>query len=316
MDTVKYTFLLAAFKTDYLKEAINSILNQSYKNFKLVVSDDCSPNNVKGVVDQFCDNRMEYVRNDHNIGGYHLVEHWNLQLHRDACSEYVIMASDDDLYDKDFLKTIDELTIKYPNVDLLRARCRIIDIKGDISYIDDPADEFQTELQFCENMYNCRHIRSFANFVFKLDSLKTKGGFINFPYAWYADAVSTLIMSHNGVAHTQVPLFSYRSSPLAISSTRNKIVIKGKMEAALMNYKWMNKFIQDLDYKDNKLNNNLITSFISLFRHDAFATIISYWGAFSIVEKIKIFKLLKEGAYFSLPSFGKELFIYYMGKII
>jgi len=314
MGKVKYTFLLAAFKTHYLKETITSILGQKYKDFLLVVSDDCSPEDVKGVVNQFDDKRLLYVRNDINIGGYKLVGHWNLQLKRDAQSDYVIMASDDDVYDNNFLIEIDKLVEKYPEVDEIRARCRIIGGTGELISVDDPADEYQTELQFSENLYNGRHIRSFANFVFKTEVLKNKGGFVNFPYAWYADAATTLMMAEHGVANTSHPLFSYRSSPLAISSTRNKQVIKGKMEATLMYYEWMDFYIRNMKFTKNVYNSGLMTSFIHLYRHDAFATIISYFSAHSLIEIIKIIRKLKTSEFFTYPSFGKELLLFYLGK--
>lgn len=316
MERPKYTFCLAAWKTEFLKEMIESILNQSYENFKLVISDDCSPENIKGIVDLFKDKRISYIRNDKNIGGYHLVDHWNLQLQRDANSDYVIMASDDDIYHKDFLKNIDELTIKYPQVDMMRARCNNTDAEGVVNFIDDPSDELQDELHFAADLYNGRHIRSFANFVFKTKALKERGGFINFPYAWYSDAVTTLMMAKNGVAHTNQPMFSYRGSILAISGTiSNKSVIRGKMEAALMNYKWMNKYLDNLQYVQTPLNNNYIKELIRNFNHDAYATIISYFWAHTFTEKISIYNKIRQSQYFSKKSFYKELLLIYLAKI-
>ena len=43
---MKYSFVLPAFKNDYLKEAIDSILSQSYKDFELIIIDDASPYNL------------------------------------------------------------------------------------------------------------------------------------------------------------------------------------------------------------------------------------------------------------------------------
>jgi len=315
MKEVKYTFCLAAWKIAFLEDTIKSILNQTYRDFLLVISDDCSPEDIKGIVSHFDDNRIIYIRNEKNIGGYNLVDHWNLQLNRDAHSEYVIMASDDDIYDEDFLSTIDTLTAKYPKVDLLRARCKNTDSKGIVNFIDDPSDEYQSELKFAADLYNGRHIRSFANFVFKTEAVKHKGGFINFPYAWYADAVSTLMMAKNGVAHTTKPLFSYRSSGLAISgTTKSEDITRGKMEAALMNYDWMNSYIGNMKFEQTAYNTNLYNTLIRNSRHDSYATIISYFWAYSLLEKIGIYKRIKKETYFSKSSFGKELFLFYMGK--
>lgn len=39
----KYTFFVPAYKIDYFEEALRSMIGQTYRNFKIVVSDDCSP---------------------------------------------------------------------------------------------------------------------------------------------------------------------------------------------------------------------------------------------------------------------------------
>ena len=119
---MKYTFLLPAYKGKYLEEALRSILSQTYSDFKVIVSDDCSPENLQDIVEKFQDdNRVVYRRNQENIGGKSLVAHWNLLL--DLCdTEYCILASDDDVYSPEFLSEIDALTIQYASVDLFHAR--------------------------------------------------------------------------------------------------------------------------------------------------------------------------------------------------
>ena len=69
MNNIKYTFLLPAYKAKYLKEALDSLLDQTYKDFKIIVSDDNSPEDIRGIVDSFDDVRIEYRKNKNNIGG-------------------------------------------------------------------------------------------------------------------------------------------------------------------------------------------------------------------------------------------------------
>lgn len=66
---VNYTFLLPAYKAAYLKEAIQSIVDQTIDGWQLIVSDDCSPEDIFSVVQQFDDERIVYRRNENNIGG-------------------------------------------------------------------------------------------------------------------------------------------------------------------------------------------------------------------------------------------------------
>ena len=62
---VRYTFLLPAFKTKYLPEMLNSIQQQTYKDYKVIISDDCSPENVYEVSKEYLDDsRFSYRRNE------------------------------------------------------------------------------------------------------------------------------------------------------------------------------------------------------------------------------------------------------------
>ena len=38
---IKYTFLLPAYKPDFFEEALRSIKSQTFKDFNVLVSDDC-----------------------------------------------------------------------------------------------------------------------------------------------------------------------------------------------------------------------------------------------------------------------------------
>jgi len=51
-----------------LSRAINSVLNQTYQNFELIIVDDCSIDNTKEVVESFNDERIIYHRHTKNKG--------------------------------------------------------------------------------------------------------------------------------------------------------------------------------------------------------------------------------------------------------
>ena len=104
MSKTRFMFLVPSYKASFLEEALESIKNQTYTDFKVLVSDDCSPENLKPIYDKFCGNdpRFAFRRNEANMGGKSLVSHWNLLV--DLCdTEYLIMASDDDVYEPKFL---------------------------------------------------------------------------------------------------------------------------------------------------------------------------------------------------------------------
>lgn len=251
--TAKYTFLLPAYKTRFLREALNSIQNQTFQNYKVVISDDCSPEDVYGVCGSFlADSRFIYRKNDRNIGAERLVDHWNLLVN--FCdTEYLIMASDDDVYAPTFLEEVDRLTESYPTCDLFRSKANEIDSNGDILYSDGLFPEKVEYLDFIVERYSLPYIACIANFVFRTKRLKEKGGFVSFPFAWYSDTATVIMMAENGCANTKKELFSFRVSDISISygKTSSHMATK-KVSAVLLYDDWINNILTNLSKTEDK----------------------------------------------------------------
>lgn len=284
----KYTFLLPAYKIEYFQKALESILNQTYKDFKLIIQDDCSPFDIKSIVDKYSyDKRVYYYRNEVNIGGKNLVKCWNNLLEK-ADSEYIILASDDDVYDIHFLEEIDKLTNKYPQVDLLRARVKPILSDGEQWDIDGVYEEYGDSLYYLYQRHLNTFVRCIACYVFKLDKLKRIGGFFYFPLAWHSDDATALLMSKNGIVNTKLLLFSFRHSNINISSRNIDRKDAFQKAIATINYdKFFYNYISELSsmYPDSKLKNNIINKV--LYIHDSF--IFSMFRNFSKYCSIKQF---------------------------
>ncbi len=52
----------------YLKESIDSILNQSYTDFIFLIINDCSTDNTEQIILEYNDRRIKYIKNEKNIG--------------------------------------------------------------------------------------------------------------------------------------------------------------------------------------------------------------------------------------------------------
>ena len=52
----------------FIKNSIDSVLAQTYKNWELLIVDDCSTDNTNEIVAQFNDSRITYVKNEKNSG--------------------------------------------------------------------------------------------------------------------------------------------------------------------------------------------------------------------------------------------------------
>jgi glycosyltransferase involved in cell wall biosynthesis len=90
-------------RSNLLKRAIQSVLNQSFKDFELIVVDDCSTDNTHEVVKSFNDDRIKYVKTEQNSGHDGLPK--NLGILK-AEGDYISFLDDDDVYRRDALKVL------------------------------------------------------------------------------------------------------------------------------------------------------------------------------------------------------------------
>lgn len=316
MNNCKYTFLLPAYKAEYLKKAISSLLAQTYGEFKIIVSDDNSPEDIKEIVDSFKDNRIEYRKNEKNIGGLRLAEHWNLLL--DLCdTKYLIVASDDDVYSDKFLENIDSLTIKYPLVNVLRARTQRINNDGEVTSQEDIFEEYQDRVAALHSMFCGNYIGCVGNYVFRTDALRQAGGFADLPYAWFSDMQTVISMQENGQANTNQILFSFRLSNINISSSRqDKKVDSFKLKATISFDKWLSGYITCLPSSGSVLEKNYIKDVVSSFKHRIYGQCGDYSWALSVLRWYhNIYKQLKGHPYFSSKSFMKYFSISIINRI-
>ncbi|NDW09800.1 glycosyltransferase family 2 protein [Dysgonomonas sp. 520] len=77
----------------YLKEAIDSILNQTYKNFEFIIVDDGSTDKTSEIIESYTDNRIKLLKNDKNRG---LIYSANIAI-RVATGKYIARMDADDI---------------------------------------------------------------------------------------------------------------------------------------------------------------------------------------------------------------------------
>lgn len=85
----------------FIKETIESVLDQSYPAWELIIVDDCSTDNTDEVVNQYLvDERMRYIKNDTNSGA---AVSRNRAL-REAKGKWIAFLDSDDLWEADKLQ--------------------------------------------------------------------------------------------------------------------------------------------------------------------------------------------------------------------
>lgn len=123
----------------FLRDRINSILNQSYKDFEIILLDDCSNDNSREVLLEYAqDERVTHcVFNEHNSGSPFKQWHKGVML---AKGEWIWIAESDDVADKCFLELLMKAVGQHPSAGLAYSHLQWIDAQGKVMYSEEDAD--------------------------------------------------------------------------------------------------------------------------------------------------------------------------------
>ena len=86
--------------SNFIAESIQSVIDQTYENWELIIVDDCSTDNTDEVVAKFKDKRIRYFKNEKNSGA---ALSRNRAL-REARGEWIAFLDSDDLWSPDKLE--------------------------------------------------------------------------------------------------------------------------------------------------------------------------------------------------------------------
>jgi len=106
-----------------LRETIESVLAQTYNNFRLLISDNASTDETPDVVASYRDARIEYVRSERNIG---MIGNFN-RLIELAGTEFLMLLSDDDRLYPEYLSSVVDVLQRHRSVGLVHTSFDEID---------------------------------------------------------------------------------------------------------------------------------------------------------------------------------------------
>lgn len=141
--------IMPAFNGEkYIGDAIESVLNQTYDNFELVIVEDQSTDNTLNVIQRYKDPRISLYVNSKNKG---IAYSTNLGI-SNSVGKYIALLDDDDIALKQRLEWQVEFLEDHDEIDILGGRTAYIDKDGKfIRYLKEP-------------IYNSKYIK--ANLLF------------------------------------------------------------------------------------------------------------------------------------------------------
>lgn len=206
------TVLMAVYNGEpFLREAIESILHQTYTNFEFLIVDDGSVDGSVSIIESYTDERIRLVRNGRNLG---LPKSLNRGLGL-ARGTFVARQDADDISRPDRLEKQVRFLQDHPGIALVGSAFQEINQEGqvtDLVTLPCEPDEIRWDLHFY-----CPFVHGVV--TAHTSVLKQVGGYSeDFGYAQDYELWTRMAPMHL-MANLEEVLVQYRTSPVSMTST-------------------------------------------------------------------------------------------------
>ena len=214
----KISIIVAVYNTqDYLIECLNSIKNQSFGDFEVLLINDGSTDSSGNICNDFAfnDNRFKVF---HQVNmGISCVRNFGVL---NACGDYIIHVDSDDFVAPHFLEALYN-KIEDSQADV--AFCDFVRFSESIRYEDTQKIKLNSE-DIIIGILTGNHFGALWNKLIKRSILIENNIEINEKISWLEDVfvIISVLINTKKVVYVNEALYNYRFTPNSLSYTRNK----------------------------------------------------------------------------------------------
>ncbi|WP_175651318.1 glycosyltransferase [Pseudomonas sp. Marseille-P9899] len=121
------SIVMPTYRTTFLHQALESALNQTYRNLEILICDDCPTDAIKEIAAEYgqFDSRIRYVRNPDAGKDIGRLNH--LLCLKESRGEFIKFLNDDDLLDLECVERMIKSFTDYPDISLVTSKRQRID---------------------------------------------------------------------------------------------------------------------------------------------------------------------------------------------
>jgi len=218
----KVTVIMSAYNAErFVAESIESILNQTMKDFELIIINDASKDKTGSIVKKFKDKRIHYFERKYNKGKSHAV---NFAFEK-ARGKYACIFDADDVMVNYKLEVCTKLMDKHPEVGLVYGDAWVIDeaseITGPLSFpsrAKRSIDDKFPDLSFSMEKLTTKCFFSQGSTFFRMEAIRKVGGLDESLHVAEDWDLWIRIAEKYKVYYLPVPLYLYRINPEGLLS--------------------------------------------------------------------------------------------------
>ena len=230
----RLAIIIPAYKATFLPAALESIAAQTCKDFTLYIGDDCSPEPISDIVEQYRDKiEIVYQRFDTNLGGKDLVAQWERCIAMSQDEPYIWLFSDDDVMESN---CVEELFRQIENTkgvyNLYHFNVDVIDERGAFKCRKQDYPAVLSAYRFYCGKNSMRLSAFVVENVFSRKVYERFGGFMKYDLAWGSDIATWIVFSgEKGMCTVPHARIKWRQSSQNISPNYSRQISERKLRA-------------------------------------------------------------------------------------
>ena len=187
MQQIHISIIIPAYNhQDFIGAAIESVLQQSYKNFELIIIDDHSSDQTTKVITQYNDPRLKFSEHSANLGASDTI---NEGIQR-ACGDFVTILNSDDIFLPNRLERLLEIA-ELESAEFIATDVELIDKNGSvirdknhwwIEWVDGLRSLYSSSGDIVQALLAGNFFISTSNFFIKREVFSRIGLFNNYRY--------------------------------------------------------------------------------------------------------------------------------------
>jgi glycosyltransferase involved in cell wall biosynthesis len=170
---------------EYIRNAITSVLSQTYTNFELIILENFSDDGTQEIINEFDDPRIRVCPSSSLLS---IEENWRRILKQDL-AEFLTILSHDDLFYPDFLTRIMYLIRNKPYASLYQTQFQLIDAKGNLIRSCRPIPRHESGEEFLHARHLYLRDSYGTGYVMRSKDFKRVGGMPMLPRLVFADDI-------------------------------------------------------------------------------------------------------------------------------
>jgi glycosyltransferase involved in cell wall biosynthesis len=238
--------VIPAYKSEFLREVLESVVNQTCRDFRLYIGDDASPDGLSVIVREFYDILpVQYHRFEKNLGRVSLVSHWERCI-RMSQEPWIWLFSDDDLMEANCVERfLQELDLTRDRHHLYRFNTNSINAAGRYLSENPPHPQNESGADFLIAKLRGGRTSTAQELIFSRSAWDSIGGFPDFPLGWASDdAFTARLGSQKPIRTIPGARVKWRLSGRNISTNNSIGLAIQKLQACREFVEWAADFLK------------------------------------------------------------------------